>query len=91
MDSLFSRQQSQLSAGRPGGPGRFGGGGQQPQHAAGPVDLLFNHFGKQNSLHDHSMLLFEHKQAGPNALNDGFGNKDWQVQPLKEFCLDRFE
>ena len=70
MDSLFSRQQSQLAA-RSGVPGRFGGGQ--------PVDLLFNHFGKQTSVHDHSMLLFEHKQAGTNPLSDGFGNKDWQV------------
>jgi len=30
-------------------------------------------------VHDHSMLLFEHKQAGTNPLSDGFGNKDWQV------------
>ena len=73
MDSLFSRQHSQLAA-RSGVPGRFGGGHQ-------PADLLFNHFGKQASVHDHSMLLFEHnKQAGQNPLGDGFGNKDWQVR-----------
>lgn len=58
------------------------------------MDLLFNHFGKQNNstLHDHSMLLFaEHKQqtaVGGNALTDGFGNKDWQVTVFP--CLINF-
>ena len=76
VDSLFNRSQSQLPA-RAGMPAPGFGLNHSNHH-----DLLFNQLGKQNSVQDPNIMLFDHKQPLHSSLGDGFGNKDWQVKIL---------